>query len=90
MKELDQIIDSPKGFAGYKFVQRYKDDKYYIYEQIRHDNNQTIGFQSFEKRINTQFNCESWPGPEATNAFQHWTYEEALTKINKLKNEQGN
>ena len=84
MKNLDEIVISPKGFKGFTFKRVYGDDKYYIYEQIKTESDIVYGYQLFERRTNSQYDCESWPGPEARNAWQHFTLEEALNKIKTL------
>ena len=80
MKKLDEQIRSPNGLGG--FVLTRKDDfpDYYIYEQYQTRIDKIVGYHVFEKKINTMFNCESYPGGEAFGvlAWQCITYEQAL------------
>lgn len=78
MKELD--LEISKG--GFIYKQVFKNAKGYIYSQDR--NGIFIGYESFLRMENTQYNCVSFPGNEAFGkwAWSTQIYEKALSYIN--------
>lgn len=89
MKKLSDTVVSPKGLAGFTLTKVYEDDKYYIYKKTNTEFGYEAGYELFERRINTMFNCETVPGGEAFGiwAFQLHSYDAAIEKLNKLKTE---
>lgn len=86
MKKLSGTIVSPKGLAGFTLIKQYEDDKYYIYKKTNTEFGYAAGYELFERRINTQFDCETVPGGEAFGvwAWQYPTFDMAYDKLNKL------
>lgn len=88
MKLLADTIKSPKGLKGFTLIKEYMDDKYYIYRKIHTHDKYEAGYELFERKINTMFDCETIPGG---NAFGVWawqlpTKQKAYDKLNKIKN----
>jgi hypothetical protein len=74
MKKLQETIK----YKGFDYTRVYENDQYYIYEQkLKGDN---IGFEVFKKKINTLYNCESWPSDKA---FGLWAW--STRKLEKAK-----
>lgn len=90
MKLLDKTIISPKTLKGFTLEQVYMDDEYYIYKKHHTKDKYEAGYELFERRINTMFQCESVPGAESFGvwAWQLRTLEEAKIKLNECKNKQ--
>ena len=65
MKDLDIEINR----GGFIYKQVFKNDNGYIYSQER--NGVMIGYESFLRMENTQYNCISFPGNEA---FGKWAW----------------
>jgi len=95
MKLLDKIIRSPKGFGGFEMKQVQETESGYVYEQINTDRQETVGFHAFERRENTMYDCESYPGGEA---FGNWAWQftnkqdavnqlEVINQIVEIRNE---
>lgn len=86
MKQLEDIIKSPNGFAKQTMTLISKNDEGFLFRQ---DSNEwgTLGYHVFFRKINTQFNCESYPGLEAFGkwAWQFTTIESAKQRFNNLK-----
>lgn len=89
MKYLNDVIISPKGLAGFTLTKVYTDDEYYIYHKRHTEIGYCGGYELFERRINTMFQCETVPGGEAFGiwAFQLRSYDAALNKLSQLKNQ---
>lgn len=87
MKKLNDTIVSPKGLAGFTLTKQYDDGEYYIFKKINTEFGYEAGYELFERRENTMFNCETIPGGEAFGvwAWQFPTYEMAINKLNNLK-----
>lgn len=67
------------GFDYYKVLET---EKGFIYRQD--DNGKTVAYETFKRKVNTQFNCESFPGNEAFGSWA-WTYrtlEDAKKRLN--------
>lgn len=81
MQELKTIIEGRGELKGITFTQLYKSTTAYIY--LRSDGY----YEVFIHRINTQFDCISYPN---SNSFGVWAwtyknYQDALIKFNSLK-----
>jgi hypothetical protein len=60
---------------GYYFTQLEKGSNSYLYE-VKNEENGSIHYEVFKEKINTRFNCISYP---KSNAFGIW----AWTKLDK-------
>ena len=81
IKELKTVLR--KGGFDYRLV--YSNDLGYIY--VQSDNGKTVAFEVFKRKINTYFNCVSFPGNEAFGQWA-WTYrtlDEAIAKLKTFK-----
>ena len=65
MKELDKEIKR----RGFVYIQEFADTSGYVYRQVL--NGVTVGYESFLRRENSQFDCVSFPGD---NAFGVWAW----------------
>jgi hypothetical protein len=65
MKKLNDVINK----QGFVYTKVYEDDNNYIYSQQRNGN--LIGYEVFRKKVNTMFNCESFPRNES---FGLWAW----------------
>ena len=87
MKLLENIVKSPKGLAGFTLTKEYENDKYYIFRKHNHIEDYHAGYELFERRINTMFQCESIPGGEAFGVWA-WhlpTLEKAHGKLKQIQ-----
>lgn len=83
MKKLAPTIKSPKGFA-HQVMYKYKEgNKSYIYAQLAADGRK-LGFHVFKKKVNTMYNCESYPGSEAFGVWA-WQYADLAIAVDKFK-----
>lgn len=71
MKKLDDIIKGRGEVKGFTFHKVAESDHAYAYEQRFDETGQVMGYEVFEKRVNTMFDCESYPKSEA---FGIWAY----------------
>jgi hypothetical protein len=77
MKELELVIKK----KAFTYKQVYKSDVGYVYEQFLDD--KSIGFETFFRKENTQFNCISFPGDEAFGTWA-WSVKSIERAIDKL------
>ena len=80
MKELQTEFIGRGQVKGFKFTQKNKTEKGFIYEV---NTGSSIHFEVFKRRINKQFNCISYPG---SNGFGIWAwscsdYQSALDRL---------
>ena len=78
IKELSQHIRR----NGFDYYQELATDTGYIYRQ--EDNGKIVAYEVFKRKVNSQYNCISFP---KDNAFGTWawscrTFEEAKNKMN--------
>ena len=78
IKELEVYIKK----NGFDYRLYDKTDNGYIYEQIM--NGKTISYEVFQRKINTKFNCVSFPSGNAFGIWA-WTFWDEKGAINKLK-----
>jgi hypothetical protein len=78
IKELSKHIKK----NGFDYTQIEATDKGYIYSQSYEG--EIIAYEVFERRINTYFECVSFPGNEAFGAWA-WTYKNLETAQRKLQ-----
>ena len=85
IKDLKEEFEGTGEVKGFKFIQKAKNDAAYLYEVYIPDVVEPH-YEVFEKRINTQFNCVSYP---KANAFGAWAwcyfdYNRAVEKFMEL------
>ena len=80
IKELSTEFIGRGQVKGFKFTQKNKTEKGYIYEV---STGYSTHYEVFKKRINKQFNCISYPSDKAFG-FWAWScsdYEGALHRL---------
>lgn len=71
MKELDKVIKGRGEVKGYTFTQ-VKMSKYaYIYVQKYDETGEVHSYEVFERKINKQFDCVSYP---KSTSFGSWAW----------------
>lgn len=86
IKNMADVVASPKGGKGFTFHKEIETPTHYIYKQVNNEYGHTVGYLVFERRINTMFKCESWPGGEQFGIWA-WHYSwlsQAKEKLNSL------
>lgn len=68
MEELELSFIGKGEVKGFMFTQIKRNDCAYLYE-VKNDSN--VWYEIFERRINTQYNCLSYP---RSNAFGSWAF----------------
>jgi hypothetical protein len=84
MKELKKQFDGIGEVKGYKFTQICKTSKGFLYEVS--SGGVITHYEVFKRKINTRFDCESYPSSKAFGVWA-WTYknkELAESKLNQL------
>ena len=69
MKELEKEFEGRGEVSGRIFKQKLANDNAYLYEVIAEDG--SVYYEVFERKINTQFNCVSYP---KSNSFGSWAW----------------
>lgn len=88
VKDLKEEFEGTGEVKGFKFIQKAKNDVAYLYE-VHVTDVVECHYEVFEKRINTMFNCVSYP---KANAFGVWAwcifdYNRAVEKFKELSEE---
>ena len=84
LKELPISFIGTGEVKGYNFEQVYNNNGWYIYKVSGSDIND-VHFEVFKKRINTRFNCISYPQSNSfgINAWNYNTIEKCYIKVNQ-------
>lgn len=70
MKELEKEFEGKGEVKGRRFVQLASNDAGYLYEVVPHDGS-TSWFEVFKRKVNTYFDCISFP---TSKAFGLWAW----------------
>jgi hypothetical protein len=81
MKELRESFEGKGEMKGFIFTQLQKTDKCYLYE-VKTEGH--IGYEVFQHKINTHFNCISYPSSKAFGVWA-WYFRDKNKAITKLK-----
>lgn len=71
MKKLEPTIKGRGEVRGFTFTRIKETENVYVYEQRFDETGEVLGYEVFEKKYNSQFDCESYPKSEA---FGVWAY----------------
>lgn len=81
MRELKESFIGKGQVRGFEFTQVKKTEHGYIYKI---DTKNTICYEVFHKRVNSQYNCISYPSNKAFGVWA-WTYNTLDKALNKLE-----
>lgn len=70
VKELEKEFNGRGEVRGYRFTQRAFNGYAYVYE-VRGIEEGTCWWEVFERKVNTQFDCVSYP---TSKAFGRWAF----------------
>ena len=86
IKKMADVLKSPKGGKGFTYHREQETPTHYIYRQVSNYSDNTIGYIVFKRKVNTMYNCESFPGMEQFGQWA-WHYSrlsDAVKKLNSL------
>lgn len=85
MKELEKEIKGRGEVKSYNFTQLCANGYAYVYE-VTNDECDTIHYEVFERKENTQFDCVSYPRAKAFGvwAFSKSTIDRAMIEYDRL------
>lgn len=91
MERLKQKVYSPKGFAKQIMTLLHENEEGYLFQQENIEGD-LLGYHVFLRKVNTLYDCESYPGAEAFGkwAWQFTDLDKAKEKFDNLKQKSRN